>query len=135
MALRATHRGGVPSPISNLVAPSVAHPRAAAAPAVFGVAPARRDAGPPVHNPSRDPRFVGNTPLAHSMRSRSAAVAITNAGRDPPEVVRSGTRVNICVSWHGRGKCFELCERAADHGVLSKAEVTDFHSWYEVAYA
>jgi hypothetical protein len=90
---------------------------------------------PPFHNPSRDPRFVGNTLLTHNVRRRSVAVAITAAGREPPEVVQSGTCCPLCVSWHGRGQGFKFCEREADHGALSAAEGTDFHSWCEVAYA
>jgi hypothetical protein len=43
----ATPRGGAPNPVSNLVTPSVAPPRGAAAPSVVGVAPARCDAAPP----------------------------------------------------------------------------------------
>jgi D-alanyl-D-alanine dipeptidase len=89
----------------------------------------------PVRNPNRDPSVVGNTPLARNVHSRGVAVAITAADRDPPEVVRSGTRYPLCVSWNGRGKCFEFCERAADHEELSEAEATDFHSWCEVNYA
>jgi hypothetical protein len=49
--MRATPRGGAPNPVSNLVTPSVAPPRGAAAPAVVGVALARHDAAPPSSQP------------------------------------------------------------------------------------
>jgi hypothetical protein len=133
--------GGGFRPVSNYVVPSVAAPsgvRAAAAPATAGVAPARRDAGPPVHIPTRNPRFVGNTPLALNVRSQRVAFAITTVGRDPPEVVISGPKWNtlssLCfMAW--QWTVFRIFERAADHGVLSEAEAMDFHSWCEVAYA
>jgi hypothetical protein len=60
---------------------------ATAAPAPDGAvvsATPRRDAGAQVCNPNRDARFVGNTPLACLVRSRSVGLAITTAGSDPP---------------------------------------------------
>jgi hypothetical protein len=63
LALRANPRGGVPSPVSNLVTPSVVPPRAAAAPAVVGVAPARRDAAPPSSQPK--PKILGSLGSLH----------------------------------------------------------------------
>jgi hypothetical protein len=44
----------------------------------------RRDPGAQVRNPNRDARFVGNTPFACLVRSRSVAQAIAMAGSDPP---------------------------------------------------
>jgi hypothetical protein len=45
---------------------------------------ARRDPGAQVQNPNRDARFVNNTPFVRMVRSRSVALAIAEAGSDPP---------------------------------------------------
>jgi hypothetical protein len=74
-----------------------------------------RDPGAQVRNINMDARFVGNTPLAHLIRSCSVAQAITVAGSDPPLVTRNVVSGQHCVSWHARGQCFEFLERSADH--------------------
>jgi hypothetical protein len=61
-----------------------------AAPALGGAvvsATPRRDSGAQVRNPNRDARFVGNTPLARLVRSRSVGLAIAMAGSDTPPSV------------------------------------------------
>jgi hypothetical protein len=95
----------------------------------------RRDAGAQVRNPNRDARFMGNTPLARLVRSRSVGLAITTAGSDPPQVSRNGVTIQHCVSWHARGQCFEFCERCADHIPMQSEEATAFHAWAALAYA
>jgi hypothetical protein len=81
-----------------------------------------RDPGAQVRNPNRDSRFVGNTPFARMVRSRSVALAIAAAGSDPPQVERNGVTGKHCVSWHARGQCFEFCQRASDHVPLEPTE-------------
>jgi hypothetical protein len=98
-------------------------------------AAARRDPGAQVRNPNRDSRFVGNTPFARMVRSRSVALAIAAAGSDPPQVVRNGVTGQHCVSCHARGQCFEFCQRAADHVRLEPAEAAAFHAWTDADFA
>jgi hypothetical protein len=40
----------------------------------------------------------------------------------------------MCVSWHGKGQCFDNCGRVADHGPLTPEESSAFHTWYDRAY-
>jgi hypothetical protein len=56
------------------------------------------NAGPQIHNPNRDTRFMGSTPLKHTMHIRGISVAIATDGHHPPEVIRNGTRFSLCVS-------------------------------------
>jgi hypothetical protein len=57
---------------------------AAVVPATISGAP-RRDDGPSVRNPSRDPHYVGNNPFAHLVKIRNVFQAIAKDGCDPPE--------------------------------------------------
>jgi hypothetical protein len=88
----------------------------------------RRDPGAQVRNPNRDSCFVGNTPFARMVRSKSVALAIAAAGSEPPQVERNGVTGQHCVSWHARGRCFEFCQRAADHVHLEPTEAAAFNA-------
>jgi hypothetical protein len=70
---------------------------------------ARRDPGRQVHNPSRESCFVGNTPLARNVRSKTVSAASADAGSQPPEVTRAGVTGPMCISWHAKGQCFNNC--------------------------
>jgi hypothetical protein len=93
------------------------------------------DAGRQIHNPSRSPRCVGNTPFAQNVRDRAVSEAIVTAGSPPPTVSQNGVSGAMCVSGHARGKCFENCARCADHGVLMESEATQFQTWCALVYA
>jgi hypothetical protein len=71
------------------------------------------------------------------MRDRSEDQAFAEAGGQDagPTVVRGGATTPLCISWHAKGSCFELCARRATHNVLSAAEATIFHTWCDLAYA
>jgi hypothetical protein len=88
-----------------------------------------------VRNIHRDSRFTANTPLARNVRARRVADAIALAGGSPPDVLRGGAMGAMCISWHGKGQCFDNCGRAADHGTLSADEAVAFHNWCDRAYA
>jgi hypothetical protein len=94
-----------------------------------------REPGRMVRNIHRDPRFTANTPFARNVRSRRVVDAIALAGGSPPDVTRGGASGAMCVSWHGKGQCFDNCGRVTDHGTLSVAESTAFHEWCATAYA
>ena len=88
-----------------------------------------------VQNPHRDSRFVGNTPLAVNIRTRSIRNAITLAGVDPPQVERGGQTVPTCLSWHVKGVCSASCARAADHVQNSPEEKEALYQWCVPAFA
>jgi hypothetical protein len=93
------------------------------------------DRGAQVRNPNQDSRFVGNTPFARMVRSRSVALAITAVGSDPPQVERNCVTGKHCISCHARGQCLEFCQRAADHVPLKPAEAAAFNAWTDAAFA
>jgi hypothetical protein len=88
-----------------------------------------------VSYPSRAPKFVGNTPFIQNVHVRAVLEAIYIAGAPPPMVSRNGVSGAMCVSWHSREQCFENYARCADHGLLTEAETTEFHTWCALAYA
>ena len=86
-------------------------------------------------NPNRDPRYVGNTPLAINVRTRSIRNAIAAAGTDPPMVTRGGLQMPTCLSWHVKGSCSDDCQRRADHGDNTNEEAEALHNWCVPAFA
>jgi hypothetical protein len=98
---------------------------------------AQRELGPRVRNPARDARFTGNTAFAQMVRNRRVDEAIDIAGgiEAVPKVTRGGSAHVVCVSYHGKGSCYELCQRAATHTPLSTPEAALFHTWCAVAFA
>jgi hypothetical protein len=52
------------------------------------------------------------------------ALAISTSGVQPPQVIRNGNNMLVCISWYGKGVSFENCDRNADHGVLTEVEAT-----------
>jgi len=88
-----------------------------------------------VQNANRDPRFMGNTPLAVNIRTRSIRNAIAVAQRDPPQVTRSGRAMPTCLSWHVKGSCSEDCTRRADHVANSDQEREPLYTWCQLAFA
>jgi hypothetical protein len=134
LALRVVGRASASTSNSGNHTPASGTADSAPGGAVASATP-RRDAGAQVRNPNRDAGFVGNTPLARLVRSRSVGLATTTAGSDPPPVSRNGTTLQQCVSWHARGQCFEFCGRCADHIPMQPEEATVFHAWAALAYA
>ena len=88
-----------------------------------------------VLNPHRDPRYVGNTPLAVNIRTRSIRNAISVAGRDPPQVSRNNRTMPTCLSWHVKGSCSEECNRKADHVQSTEEEAEALYQWCVPAFA
>jgi len=105
-------------------APALARGRAAAAPV----------AGERVVNNHRDDRLTGNNAIGTNVWTRTVAEAITRGG-PPPVMNRNGNMVPTCVSWHGKGTCFDNCRRAADHGRHTNTEKEQFHAWCTQAFA
>jgi hypothetical protein len=98
---------------------------------------ANRELGIRVRNAARDSRFTGNTAFAQAVRNRRVEEAIGLAGGIDavPKVTRGGASHMMCVSYHGKGACYEGCARAVTHTPLSAAEATVFHTWCAVAFA
>jgi hypothetical protein len=96
---------------------------------------ARRDPGAQVRDPNWDSQFLGNTPFARMVRSRSVVLVIAASGSDPPQVERNGVTRQHCVSWHARIQCFEFCQRAVDHVPLEPTEAAFFNAWTDAAFA
>ncbi|CAJ1954974.1 unnamed protein product [Cylindrotheca closterium] len=57
------------------------------------------------------------------------------AGSPPPEITHSGTKVQMCVGYHVKGKCWEKCPRAADHVAHSAQDTAKLVAWCKEAYA
>ena len=85
---------------------------------------------PRARNNNRDPRVMGETPLARRIRQKPVSEVLAAMG-GPPACAHGGTR---CLSWHLKGKCFEDCTRADDHIVLSSEEADKLVEWCERAY-
>jgi hypothetical protein len=122
--------------------PALAVPRARAAPSAVGPSAAAsaagaagREPGRMVRNLHRDSRFTANTPLARNVRAKRVVGAITQTGGPPPDVLRGGLMGAMCVSWHGKGQCFDNCGSVTDHGTLTPDESAAFHTWCDRAYA
>ena len=52
----------------------------------------------------------------------------------PPTVKRGGQDVQMCVSYHLRGTCFDTCSCKADHGPHSKDENDELYAWCKKAF-
>jgi hypothetical protein len=89
LVLRATAQVSAPSGATSVTRSNLVGNAAAVLTTTSG-AP-RRDAGTSVRNPSRDPRYVGTTPFACLVKSRTASQAIAKAGFDPPPPEWRGT--------------------------------------------
>jgi hypothetical protein len=65
----------------------------------------------------------------NNIRSSRVEEAIVVAGGriTLSHVVRDGVSVGVCVSYHGKGACFEVCLRAATHSPLTTEEKSPFH--------
>jgi hypothetical protein len=128
-----------PRPLSAVTgaSPRAAPETRASAPGRAAAPREQRDLGARVRNPARHARFTGNTAFVNHVRERPMDEAFALAGgRDSgPMVVRSGAPEPLCISWHAKGSCFELCTRCATHNTLSALETTSFHTWCDVAYA
>jgi hypothetical protein len=90
----------------------------------------QRELGARIRNPSRHAMFTGYTAFANNVRDRyvDQDFAVTGGQDAGPTVVRGGATTPLCISWHAKGSCFELCARRATHNVLSAAEATTFHT-------
>ena len=89
-----------------------------------------------VRNANRDPRYVGNSPLAIMIKQRPIRDAIPRADAPVPVYRASdGAEKPRCLSWHLKGVCMEDCERADDHIPLDQAQVDALHAWCSPAYA
>ena len=124
--------------------PAAPVPPPAAPPAGAGGGVGGGAAGPPaagnpiqvrVQNAHRDPRFIGNTPFAVNIRTRSIRNAIGVAGRDPPQVTRNGVLMSTCLSWHVKGSCSADCARRADHVQNTAEETENLNGWCLPAFA
>ncbi len=127
--------------LASLTAPSAPAPAPASANSAGSTGTGNRNAPANialiqnrVQNPHRDQRYVGNTPLAVNVRTRSIRNAIALAG-NPPQVTRDGTLMPTCLSWHVKGSCSEDCARRADHTENAAAEREALYQWCVAAFA
>jgi hypothetical protein len=59
------------------------------------------------------------------------ALARTGGG---PQVTRNGRSINMCVSYHLKGKCWSGCQRKDDHGQHTPDEDNLLLNWCQAAY-
>jgi len=83
-----------------------------------------------VSNRNRDPRVMGETPLAKQIRKLPIGEALAKAGT-PPVTTSGNTR---CLSWHLKGKCYSDCLRKADHVILPIDDADTLVEWCSQAY-
>ena len=107
---------------SGVPAPPSGTPRA-------GRGDANTDRAARVRNANRDPRFVGNTPLANNMRTRQIRDATVASELPIPQVTRNGIQMDRCLSHHLKGVCTADCDRASDHVILTAPEADELHQW------
>lgn len=137
----------VPAPLGRTTGGSAgpSRPRGAA-PGPSG-APAGASAPPPpgatpptpaptrVVNTHRDARLTGSGPLAGNVLRRTIHAAIEAAGGPPPSVVRAGTTMAPCLSWHLKGTCYVDCNRRADHVANTEEEKEALWGWTQSAFS
>jgi hypothetical protein len=75
--------------------------------------------------------------FVNNVRARRVEEAIVLAGgrETLPKIDHDGVSVGVCVSYHGKGACFEGCIRTGSHSPLTAAEKVPFHAWYDLASA
>jgi len=112
------------SPAAPAPAPTGGHARLLATPA----------AGERVVNNQRDPHLTNNDAIGNNVRARSVSDAIARGGA-PPVMLRAGAQVPTCVSWHGKGTCYDNCRRSTDHIQHTNAEREQFFTWCQAAFA
>lgn len=125
-----TALGAASAPAPAPAPPPPGNPNAGA-----GANPPAPPLAPRRNNPNRDPRFIGNTPFAVNIRTRSIRNAINVAQVDPPQVTRGGRLMPTCLSWHVKGSCSEDCQRRADHVGNTEEEKERLYQWCVPAFA
>ncbi|CAJ1946534.1 unnamed protein product [Cylindrotheca closterium] len=80
-----------------------------------------------------------HVPELTQFRKLALATAVPKAeqkaGSPPPEITHNGTKVQMCVGYHVKGKCWEKCPRAADHVAHSAQDTAKLVEWCKKAYA
>lgn len=130
LAPRVAVRAAAPLPPGRPPAAANRGPGAAEPRDTPHLAPADR-----VQNTNRDPRYIGNSPIALNVKSRPVRTAIAAAGDHPPTVVRGGRTIPTCLSWHLRGMCSADCQRLADHVPNTEEEKERLWEWTKLAYS
>jgi len=85
-----------------------------------------------VKNPTNVPELAKFRKLAFAT---AVPKAEQKAGSPPPEITHNGTKVQMCVGYHVKGKCWEKCPRAADHVAHSAQDTTKLVEWCKKAYS
>ena len=85
----------------------------------------------PARNRNRDPRYIGETALAHRIQRKKIELAIDQGG-SPPNTAQGGPR---CISWHVKGSCFTNCSRCSDHNKLQTKDSEKLYNWVKLAFA
>lgn len=83
-----------------------------------------------VSNRNRDPRVMGENPLATGIRNTLISDVLSNVGSAP--LAKNGNP--RCFSWHLKGKCYSDCPRAVDHIVLPSEEADKLVEWCKASY-
>jgi hypothetical protein len=83
-----------------------------------------------VSNRNRDPRVMGENPLATRIRNTLIGDVLSSVGSAP--LAENGNP--RCLSWHLKGKCYSDCPRADDHVVLPSEEADKLVEWCEASY-
>ena len=117
-ALRASTQRSTRAPATAPAAPSPEGP------------PAPRSTRVTVRNLNRDPRYIGDTPLAQRIKAARFDDVIRRHGA-PPAPTGGGDR---CLTWHLRPNCFANCRRSADHIKLPQAEQDALFTWCKTAF-
>lgn len=98
----------------DLAVPAAQGPAPRGAPVQPSAPPSRRDPGAAVRNPR--PVQAWMTALTES------GLRLATVRRHAPSTQHNGRAVDLCLSYHVRGSCFESCERAATHRSPTPAE-------------
>ena len=83
-----------------------------------------------VSNRNRDPRVMGETPLAKQVCLHPVSEALAK-GSTPPATTSGKTH---CLSWHLKGKCYNDCIRKDDHAILPIKNMDTLVEWGTQAY-
>jgi hypothetical protein len=85
-----------------------------------------------VTNLNRQPKLIPFGDLAVSMKLNAA---IAKAGGPPPTINKAGVSIQMCLSYHVRGSCWNSCPRNADHAPHTTAEDLALIEWCTKAFA
>ena len=84
-------------------------------------------------NPNANKDISAADPYLDKVNGEQVKTALARTGGGP-QVTRNGRSINMCVSYHLKGKCWSGYQRKDDHGQHTPAEDNLLLNWCQAAY-